>query len=265
MRSLNRVFHDVRFALPLLVLAELPAGALEITHQWRPPQVLPATPSAEQAAPHPLAVVRRLELTLFDNFGLKSRTAERIRREVENIFATMDTDIEWLDPLSEAPATKVPIGLRVVLIPYPPRIWGLSSMTMGVVFKTDGFVENVYIFPPAVMRTLYRLPEEIGANHLLMMNRLLARALGRVIGHEIIHAVAPDHPHTPNGLMQARLSRFSLGGEELAVESRCARVFLAHLQSRLQTADTARLRRGPLEAPRAPSGEAGPSAGGPFQ
>jgi hypothetical protein len=39
---------------------------------------------------------------------------------------------------------------------------------------------------------------------------LLARALGRVVAHEIVHAVAPDAPHAATGLMQLQLNRAHL-------------------------------------------------------
>jgi hypothetical protein len=245
MSSWNRIFPDVHLAFPLLLLAELPAGAFEIARLRQPPPDLHSSPSAlstEQAKPPPLAATLRLELTLFDNFGHESTTVERIRLEVEDIFATMATDIEWLDPFSEAPVKTVGARLRVILIPSPPPIWGLSSSTMGVVHRTVGSVEGVYIFPPAIMRTLHRLPEEVRTAFLPKQNRLWARALGRVISHEIIHAIAPEHPHTPGGLMQARLGRSSLNEPELTVDPLSAAVFLAHLQARMRTAETARLR-----------------------
>jgi hypothetical protein len=245
MSPCNRIFPNVHLAFPLLLLTNLPADALEIAQLRRPPPGLHSSPSAispEQAKPPPVGATLRLELTLLDNFGLESRTVERIRLEVEDIFASMATDIEWLDRFSPTPVKTVAARLRVILIPSPPTIWRLGSRTMGVVFKTEGSVEDVYIFPPAVMNTLHRLTEDARRNRLPKQNRRWARALGRVISHEIIHAIAPEHPHAPGGLMQARLSRFSLNGPELSVDALSAEVFLAHLQSRMQTAKTARLR-----------------------
>ena len=235
-------------ALPLLLLAGLSAGAFEIAHLQLTPPDLPSTASVlstGHAEPLPLPVRRRLELTLFDRFGLKPRTAERIRFEVEEIFASLATDIGWLDPLSVASVETAEIRIRVILLPAPPKVWGLSNGTMGVVHKREGLVENVYIFPPAVMSTMHLLPEVGKPNRLLTQNSRWAKALGRVIGHEIIHAIAPDHPHAPSGLMRARQSRYSLGGPELALDALCAEVFLADLRSRTQTAESARI---PAEA-----------------
>ena len=38
-------------------------------------------------------------------------------------------------------------------------------------------------------------------------SRRLGVALGRVLAHELVHTVAPECPHTRNGLMAERLSR----------------------------------------------------------
>ena len=40
------------------------------------------------------------------------------------------------------------------------------------------------------------------------------RALGRVLAHELVHAIAPDCPHTGSGLMSARLTRWMLTSPE---------------------------------------------------
>ncbi len=237
MRSVIGIFRDFCFALSLLLLAALPARAFEIADLQQPPPDLPSTASAlptEHAEPPPLPAMRRLQLTLFDRFGIKPRTAERVRREVEEIFASMATDIVWLDSLSDPPVEVTGIQIRVILIPSPPPVWGLSNRTVGVVHKREGLVENVYIFPSALMSTMHLIREP-------KQRRLWPRALGRVIGHEIIHAIDPYHPHAPNGLMRSRQSRFALGGPERAVDALCAEVFMAHLQSRIQTAESARI------------------------
>jgi hypothetical protein len=39
---------------------------------------------------------------------------------------------------------------------------------------------------------------------------ILARAVARVVAHEIVHAVAPEANHTATGLMQPELTRAHL-------------------------------------------------------
>jgi hypothetical protein len=60
---------------------------------------------------------------------------------------------------------------------------------------------------------------------------LLSRALGRVVAHEIVHAVAPDHPHDRRGLMKHSLSRGALLGARAPLGQDCARAVLAGLAS----------------------------------
>ncbi len=164
MRSVNAAFRDICLALPLLLLAGLPARAFEIAHpQLTPPDLLSTASvlSTGHAESRPLPARRRLELALVDHFGLlKPRTAERIRLEVEEIFASLDTDIGWVDPLSDPPVEAVGTRVRVILMPAPPKAWG-GSGTMGVVHKSEGLVESVYIFPPAVMRTMRLKPNRL--------------------------------------------------------------------------------------------------------
>jgi hypothetical protein len=53
---------------------------------------------------------------------------------------------------------------------------------------------------------------------------ILARALARVVAHEIVHAVAPEADHTTAGLMQSELTRANLEMKSLSlsVEARDA-------------------------------------------
>lgn len=234
MRSVMGVFRAAGFAMPLLLPAGLPAAAFEITHLRPPPRDLPLTATAlptEQAGSLGPQLARRLELTLFDHVGLTPTTTEQIRREVEEIFVSLGTDIGWLDPGLDRPVAAVSTRIQVILIPSAPRAWVLEKGTMGVVHRREGGpAENVYIFPAAVMNTLGLFPEAREPNRLLVQNRRFARALGRVIGHEIIHAIAPDHTHAAKGLMREQLNRFWLAGSELTVDALCARAFLAHLK-----------------------------------
>ena len=58
------------------------------------------------------------------------------------------------------------------------------------------------------------------------------RALGRVVAHELVHAIAPLEPHADRGLMQASLNRAVLTGPRLAIDERRARAFVRELAGR---------------------------------
>jgi hypothetical protein len=57
----------------------------------------------------------------------------------------------------------------------------------------------------------------------------LGRALGRVVAHEVIHAIAPEAPHAGTGLMRHALDRNFLLGTKASVDARCATAFLTRL------------------------------------
>jgi hypothetical protein len=46
-------------------------------------------------------------------------------------------------------------------------------------------------------------------------------ALGRVVAHEVIHSLAPLHPHSAAGLMAPTLSRAGLIGPRQPLEASC--------------------------------------------
>jgi hypothetical protein len=76
----------------------------------------------------------------------------------------------------------------------------------------------------------------------------LAKAVGRVVAHEVIHAVATEHPHGPGGLMNATLSSRALLEPVLEVSPVCA-CAAAEGVARLQ------LGAGPRDGPATDCGE----------
>jgi hypothetical protein len=64
------------------------------------------------------------------------------------------------------------------------------------------------------------------------LDRDLGLALGRVVAHEVIHAIAPDEPHARNGLMSHAMNRTFLVSEKAPLDGRCGRAFLAALAAR---------------------------------
>lgn len=94
----------------------------------------------------------------------------------------------------------------MIAVPAEPSHWRLNSEVMGA-FINDGSSERaVYIFFRNVMRGVglnpaaSRLPTQ-------RERRQLSQALARVVAHEVVHALAPSHPHAPRGLMCWKLNR----------------------------------------------------------
>jgi len=79
---------------------------------------------------------------------------------------------------------------------------------MGAVLSKTAPQRTTYLFFPAVLRAL-------GYRPAVLMNRPLsqreewevARALSRVLSHEVIHAMVPSMPHARVGLTRFKLDR----------------------------------------------------------
>ena len=85
------------------------------------------------------------------------------------------------------------VQVRVVLLPMEPSGWGLSNNAMGVVLSRTTPQDAVYVLFPIVARSLGYRPQQLMLHGLKepQSTVLMARALSRVIAHEVIHAVAP--------------------------------------------------------------------------
>jgi len=79
---------------------------------------------------------------------------------------------------------------------------------------------------PAGWGLLAREQEEVG------------RALGRVVAHEIVHVVAPDLPHSRDGLMAGRLSRVLLVCSRVSLTPREGQALRAGLETLASTDDS---------------------------
>jgi hypothetical protein len=98
--------------------------------------------------------------------------------------------------------------LRVVLLPSEPSGpgWGLGKNTLGTTLI------NGVSAPPAVYifyRSVVSLLSRDGRSHSWSDPYAVgpaSRAFGRVVAHEVAHALAPAEPHARSGLMQAGLA-----------------------------------------------------------
>ena len=111
--------------------------------------------------------------------------------EVGFIFAGMDVEVVWSDTTAALLDQEVPT-LRVVLTPAEPSARGLGEETMGVAPRAGGSGASIYVFLGSILRVLgfdlqgdQRMsPED---------RRAIARAVARVVSHEVIH-VLDQHP-----------------------------------------------------------------------
>jgi hypothetical protein len=95
--------------------------------------------------------------------------------------------------------------LKVVLMAGAANGASLPDHVMGVT-RRGGQSHATWIYLSNVLWALGFHDRDFGRLS-AQQEHQLARALGRVAAHEIVHAVAPELPHTRSGLMAGNLSR----------------------------------------------------------
>ncbi len=106
----------------------------------------------------------------------------------------------------------------------PKAHWQLGSDVMAAAPRAEGWEGTIFVFLEQVREVLghfaSRDPSEAPRE-----NAELAKALARIVTHELVHVVAPDHPHATSGLMVANLRRDKLLKRQPRIDHKCARAF----------------------------------------
>lgn len=166
-----------------------------------------------------------LSLVFFDPMDVLPIPAQDVAAEVKEIFKTLGVPITWRD--GRASPTTTLGELQVILLASDRSGGRLGANTMGAVRKGRGVSGALWVFLPAVQNAL----GITDAGHVLSSRdrRALTMALGRVIAHETVHAVAPDLPHSRHGLMASRMDRNELSRDRLEIDEVSRRAFFAGL------------------------------------
>jgi hypothetical protein len=99
---------------------------------------------------------------------------------------------------------------------------------MGVYLSTAES-SAVYVFYHRMARVLGVASDRDGMMEPSDRKRL-AKALGRVVVHELVHRVAPDLPHAGSGLMRGDLGRSDLNRSRLSLDDGSKSAVLAALR-----------------------------------
>lgn len=122
-----------------------------------------------------------------------------------------------------------PLEIVITVRRSTPAEWRLSDHAMGTRFKLNERRRIVYVFFENILRTLdfkYQEPRTPTATETM----LLARALARVVSHEVVHSIAPGAPHTEDGLMRSQLTRDILRKSRLRFSEPTIRALRAALR-----------------------------------
>lgn len=148
----------------------------------------------------------------------------QVCREVEVALRSLGVPVRWRT--SHRREAARPGEVRIILLDRPAvRAEGLP--VLGITHRQPSSTPAVWIHVPCVRQTLGLAaggPGEASPQ----AQETLARALGRVIAHEVVHVVAPEVPHG-TGLMSAAFSRESLLAPDMAVGPEVVAAVLASL------------------------------------
>jgi hypothetical protein len=148
------------------------------------------------AAPAAAGEETTARLVWRDLAGLPAGVSAAARGEIERLYAAAGVRVAWVE-LGEP-------ALSVIVMDAEAHDLRLSNDVMGV-SRPGG--DAAWIVYRALLRTIGMASR--GAVRTAEAASI-GRALGRVIAHEVVHALALPHSHAARGLMRARLGRAAL-------------------------------------------------------
>jgi hypothetical protein len=171
----------------------------------------------------PGAAVPRLRLVWIDVLGAAPFAYAVASHEAAVILGAAGVESAWS---AGGPSTVTDdTELKIVLMTAVTNGAGLPARVMGGTHR-GGQSRSAWIYLSNVLLAL-GLPET-GAGQLSgIQQRQVALALGRVIAHEVVHAVAPDLPHSRRGLMARTINRSLLLQARVALGPAEQRAFRA--------------------------------------
>jgi len=178
-----------------------------------------------------------LKLLWFDpTRTLPARATDVAGEEVRRIFQGLGVEIDFAEAEPDAtygdgPTPEIP----VILLRDDPVKERRASRVMGLVVRNQRPTRAVWAFLEPIRWTLgvSSLGRSLAVSR--MEERGLGLALGRVVAHEVIHAIAPEEPHARNGLMSHSLDRAFLLGKRADLDGRCGQAFVSELAALRRT------------------------------
>lgn len=194
----------------------------------RPVAVLAVTLAAPPAlAAAPAGEAPPLRLAWLDPTGVAATVAPVARAEAANHLARLGADVLWRNA---APGEYLREGeIEVVLLDSPGPLGSRGPVVLGATRRRFEVARVVWVRVPNV-RGAVGVPAG-GPMILLPTSDRLAVgvAIGRVVAHEVVHALVPSLPHGA-GLMSSCLSRRQLTGGAVPVDPEAALAFRAALR-----------------------------------
>jgi hypothetical protein len=155
----------------------------------------------------------RLRLVWIDVLGSAPYAFQGAARETSAILADAGVQAAWT--LGDASTVSTEDELKIVLMPGATNGARLPEHVMGGT-RRGGQSHTTWIYLSNVIWAL-GLQDKHARRLSVQEEEQVARALGRVAAHEIVHAVAPDLRHSAHGLMAEKLGRAYLIRDTVAL------------------------------------------------
>jgi hypothetical protein len=155
-----------------------------------------------------------LRLVWVDPTGIGVGADARARDEARSLLRKMGVAVSWRR--GDAGEVARPGEVRVVLLDR--AAYSAGKAVLGAtppLFDIDPFV---WVHVPCVRAAIGLDPRASTFTMSLSASHALAIALGRVVAHELVHALAPSVPHG-TGLMSASLSYRQLSAVSLPFDA----------------------------------------------
>jgi hypothetical protein len=171
-------------------------------------------PSVPPEASAPLAPSSPLRLVWMDPARVGVGTEAGARDETRSLLRKMGATVSWRR--GEAGEAASPGEVRVILLDRATDNSG--KMVLGATPSRFEVAPLIWVHVPSVRAVIGLDPRGTAFTTPPPAARALAVALGRVVAHELVHALAPSVPHG-TGLMSAELTYRQLTAPRIPFES----------------------------------------------
>lgn len=153
---------------------------------------------------------------------------DRMRDEVERIFAEngIAVRVHYAEKGQSRDDFPDP-AVNAILLPLEAASWKLRRDAMAAAIGEAGMPSSIFIFHSVVKRALGHDEDRATPR----LNAELARGMGRIVAHELVHVLAPKQRHSRTGLMAEKLTRKVLLGDTIVLDTRSRRVVLAAIEA----------------------------------
>ena len=173
-----------------------------------------ARPGVPPAAPTAAAPSSTLRLVWMDPAGVGVGTDALARDEARSLLRKMGATVSWRR--GEAGEAARPDEVRVILLDRTTDNAG--KVVLGATPSRFEVAPFIWVHVPSVRAVIGLEPRGSVFTTPPPAARALAVALGRVVAHELVHALAPSVPHG-TGLMSASLTYRQLTARSIPFES----------------------------------------------